>query len=141
MKNLTVETVNLSENESIGFVAYSGGTVDLSSYGLDAPVVYDIESMSGDKGLPVLYNHSYYEPLGHTTDLSKDEKVSGSLTFSIESTMSQTVKNSKSKGFPYQLSLGLGVKDATIAYVKEGNVQINNQEIKAPLLRHSKHSN
>lgn len=131
MKNLKVEKIELSEDDSFGFVGYSGGTVDLSSYGLDAPVVYDVESMVGEKP-PILYDHRYSEPLGHTTELSIDSVVSGKGIFSIDSQRATEVKNSKEKGFPYQLSLGLGVKDATIAYVKEGTVQVNNQEIKAP---------
>jgi len=132
MKNLTVEKINLSDTDSFDFEAYSGGTVDLSDYGFDAPVVYDIESMKTSDKTPVLYNHLYSDPLGHITNFDKGEQVKGSGLFSVDSPRTTEVRNSKGKGFPYQLSLGLGVKDATLQYFKEGKVAINNREIDTP---------
>ena len=47
------------------FQGYSGDAVDLSDYGFDYPVVYDIAGIQLQQKTPIYYNH--YDAIGHTT--------------------------------------------------------------------------
>ncbi|GIW60308.1 MAG: hypothetical protein KatS3mg087_1374 [Patescibacteria group bacterium] len=119
----------------IKFQGYSGGPVDLSDYGFDAPVVYDIQSLSTTQKIPILLDHR--EPIGHTTSVRKVDNntaVRGKGVLSIPNNNSEVVEKSLENGFPWQASMGLSIRNFDdFQYVSKGEVIVNGRSLKAPM--------
>ena len=142
LEGSAVETIlnEAGEVSSVRFEGYSGDAVDLSDYGFDAPVVYDLSGMEVPQTVPLMYKH--YEEIGHTTEVNNDgSKLEGSGTLSIPNTKSKEVGSGMKNKFPYQASMGLQVRDRRkIDYTSKGEVRVNNRVFAAPLyvVRNSK---
>jgi len=128
------------EVETVAFEGYSGDAVDLSDYGFDAPVVYDLSGMDTPSSVPLMYKH--YQEIGHTLSVNNDgSKLDGTGTLSIPNTTSKEVGAGMKNKFPYQASMGLQVRDRKkIDYMSKGEVRVNNRTFSTPIyvVRNSK---
>lgn len=135
LEGSAVETILNEQGEvsSVRFEGYSGDAVDLSDYGFDAPVVYDLSGMETPQTVPLMYKH--YQEIGHTTEVENDgSKLDGSGTLSIPNTTSKEVGAGMKNKFPYQASMGLQVRDRRkIDYTSKGEVRVNNRTFSAPI--------
>lgn len=121
------------EISTVKFEGYSGDAVNLSDYGFDAPVVYDLSGMSVPKTVPLMYKH--YQEIGHTTDVQNDgSKLEGTGILSIPNQTSKEVGAGMKNQFPYQASMGLSVSDRRkIDYTSKGEVRVNNRVFQGPV--------
>ena len=130
-----IETILNEEGEvsTVKFEGYSGDAVNLSDYGFDAPVVYDLSGMSTPQVVPLMYKH--YQEIGHTLDVANDgSKLDGTGTLSIPNQTSKEVGAGMKNKFPYQASMGLTVSDRRkIDYTSKGEVRVNNRVFQGPL--------
>lgn len=119
----------------VSFTGYSGQPVDLSDYGFDAPVVYDLSTMKvASKQIPLMYNHR--EEIGHSTRVVKSEagsSLKGKGLLSVPSPKSLEVRQAMKNGFQYQASMGLMGDYDKITYLAKGETTVNNRVIKAPV--------
>lgn len=118
----------------VSFRGYSGDSVDLSDYGFDAPVVYNIQSMTINQRIPILYNHQ--QEIGHTEKIVKSQAgsaVKGKGLLSVPNAKSQEVRSGLKNKFPYQGSMGLWGDWQKLSYIAKGEVTVNNRTFKAPI--------
>lgn len=127
-------TINNEGIPKLSFQGYSGQAVNLSDYGFDHPVVYDISNMSTKQKIPILYNHS--EAVGHTTNIRKVENgsaVRGKGLASLPGESTSRIVNGLKNGFPFEASMGLRGDYDQIDFVSNGTISVNNREFKAPI--------
>lgn len=118
----------------LSFQGYSGDSVDLSDYGFDYPVVYDIKSMVTKQKQPIMYNHN--EAVGHTTNVRKvdnNSAVRGKGLASLPGPSTDRIVKGLQNGFPFEASLGLKGLIKNIDFISQGKVTVNNREFTAPV--------
>jgi hypothetical protein len=120
---------------TLKFSGYSGDAVNLSDYGFDAPVVYNIASMKTSQKIPILYDH--HEVIGHTTSVRKSEggsSVTGAGLASVPNEANRQVVAGLKNGFPWQASMGLRLRNwDDVSYIAKGETVVNNRTFKAPI--------
>ncbi len=91
-----------SEVPQVSFQGYSGQPVDLSDYGFDAPVVYELSSMTiASQNIPILYNHR--EEIGHAERVIKansGSSLKGKGLLSVPNARSMEVRQALKNKFP-----------------------------------------
>jgi len=132
------ESIKLSK-DSIGpvklsFIGYTGVAVDLSDYGFDAPVAYNVDGITwnNDKK-PIKYEH--YKSVGHTTSLSIDGgQLKGEGVLSLKNDRAEEISSGIENGFPYQGSMGVYVPNTpgNITYIEKGIRVMNGRTFTAP---------
>jgi hypothetical protein len=128
-----IETNN-SDRKELSFVGYSGAPVDLSDYGLDAPMIYNIAGITYKQSVPILYEH--WTPIGHTTSITNNEdSLQGKGVASYPSEARETVLVALENGFPFEGSMGLRISnEEDITYLKAGEKRtINNRAVVGPM--------
>lgn len=121
------------EQPEVVFNGYSGAAVNLSSYGFDAPVVYDLQGIETPEVVPLLYRHE--EEVGHTSKVTiTNTGLSGTGKLSIPNARSQEIKGGLKNGFPYQGSMGLKITNfqASLKYYKNGT-SVNGRAFEGPV--------
>lgn len=118
------------------FQGYSGNAVDLSSYGFDYPMVYNIAGMEIQQKTPILYDH--YDAIGHTTSIRKVDNgtaLRGKGLASLPGTNTDKVVTGAKNGFPWQASMGLKINDwrKDIKLHDKGTVTVNGREFQTPI--------
>ena len=132
------ETIKLSKDSTgptkLSFIGYTGIAVDLSDYGFDAPVAYNLDGLTwNSETKPIKYEH--YKSVGHTTKLSKDDgKLSGEGILSLKNERSDEISSGIENGFPYQGSMGVYVPNTpcNITYIEKGSRVMNGRTFTAP---------
>ena len=120
----------------LSFVGYSGDSVNLSDYGFDAPVVYNIKTMKTKQKIPVLYDH--YLAVGHTTKVNKadsETSVTGRGLLSLPNDKSKEIEQGIKNGFPFEASMGLKVNnwEKDISFIADGSIVVNGRTFNAPV--------
>ena len=118
------------------FQGYSGDAVDLSDYGFDYPVVYDIAGIQLQQKTPIYYNH--YDAIGHTTSLRKVDNgtaLRGKGVASLPGPNTTKVVEGAKNGFPWQASMGLKVSNfkTDIRLHEKGAIKVNNRDFAGPI--------
>lgn len=133
------ESIKLSKDSKDGptklsFVGYTGVAVDLSDYGFDAPVAYNVEGLTwNSERKPIKYEH--YKSVGHTTSLSiNDGQLIGEGVLSLKNERSEEISSGIENGFPYQGSMGVYVPNTpgNITYIEKGSRVMNGRTFTAP---------
>tara|TARA_R110002111_G_scaffold262504_1_gene338982 strand:+ start:170805 stop:172760 length:1956 start_codon:yes stop_codon:yes gene_type:complete len=112
--------------------AYTGGHMRLTGFRL--PVVVDLAGLHIPKqNQPVLKDHDQNQIVGHSTQI---EKINGELhvagLVSGAGEAAKEVKTAAKNGFPWQASIGAGVK--RLESVREGeSVSVNGQTFQGPI--------
>lgn len=117
------------------FSGYSGDSVDLSDYGIEYPMVYDIAGIKHSDKVPILSEH--WIPIGHSTSINKTEtNLSGVGLGSYPSEERDRVVTAMRNGFPMQASMGLGsdVFNKIEFYEAGKSVVVNGREFHGPIL-------
>ncbi len=120
--------------KKLSFVGYSGAPVDLSDYGLEHPMIYNIEGISYKNSVPILYEH--WTPVGHTTTITKNsDSLQGEGVASYPSEARDTVVQALDNGFPFEGSMGLRIMNEDhITFIEKGESRsINNRTVKGPM--------
>jgi hypothetical protein len=122
-----------AEAPRVSIVGYTGNSVDLSDYGVDAPVVYLIDGIQLSKPkIPYLLDHS--RPLGHVEKWSKSNNtVTVEAVHSFPSQESRDVAGGIANGVPYEASMGLEIDTDSAVYHSEGQVEANGRVFNAPI--------
>lgn len=111
---------------------YTGAAVDLSDYGVDAPVVYVTNGISFKPKIPYLLNH--WEPIGHAVDIKiNNHQLSAKGIHSHPGDQSRQIAQAIANGMPYQASMGLRIVEDSVTYHAEGTVVVNGKEMQAPI--------
>lgn len=125
---ITIENTEVPEKgpARFGFVGYNGGTVNVQDYGLEYPLVYDIETMITNNKNPVLYRHK--EEVGHTFEVRKPEnkQVTGKGLLSVPNEKSKEISEGLKNEFPYQGSLGVDAQTKNIFLTPAGKTLFAN---------------
>src|SRR5690554_4370483 len=125
-----------AELPKVNILGYTGAAVDLTDYGVDAPVVYLIDGieLAKPKGVPYLLNHDPNRPLGHVDSFSKtNHEVAVAATHSYPSQESRDVAQAIQNGLPYEASMGLEIDLRTTVFHSEGQVETNGRVFNAPI--------
>jgi len=124
---------NSADDSGFKFDGYDGKPVHLKDYGIRHPAVYNLETMKVRNNRPVLYEHS--TPVGHTTSIVKEtSSLKGEGIFSIDNADSQMIQNSRKKGFPWEMSMGLDINNADVVFLQPGETSVvNGQTFKGPM--------
>lgn len=120
--------------KKLSFVGYSGAPVDLSDYGLDAPMIYNIAGIAHKNSVPILHEH--WTPIGHTTTVTKNaDSLQGEGVTSYPSQARDTVVSALENGFPFEGSMGLRIQnESDITYLKKGEKRtVNNRTVEGPM--------
>lgn len=130
---MKIENSESETDPGFRFNGYDGKPVHLKDYGIRYPAIYNLETMVVRNTRPVLYEHS--TPVGHTTKVTKEtSSLSGEGLFSIDNTESQLIQNSKKKGFPWEMSMGLDINNADVVFLQpEETSVVNGHTIKGPM--------
>jgi ribosomal protein S4 len=118
------------------FQGYSGDAVDLSDYGFDHPVVYNISGIKTNQKTPIMYDHS--ELIGHSTSVRKVDNntaLRGKGVASVPGEYTNKVVEGAKNGFPWQGSMGLSIpnyRDDIVLHDK-GTITVNNREFNHPV--------
>lgn len=122
-----------SEMPKVSILGYTGKEVDLSDYGVDAPVVYLVDGIEMAKPkIPYLLQHS--RPLGHVDSWSKaNNTVNVVATHSYPSQESRDVAGAIENGVPYEASMGLEIDVKSVVYHSKGQVEANGKVFNAPI--------
>lgn len=117
----------------LSFVGYTGAPVDVSDYGLEHPIIYNLSGMESKQTIPILYEH--YSPLGHTTEITNDgSQVGGRGLASFPGERNETIVTAMKNGFPFQSSIGIVAMSNNITLLKSGEKRtVNNREITGPM--------
>lgn len=121
------------ELKSFSAVAYAGNSVDLTDYGVDAPVVYNVKGARFKNKIPYLYDH--WDPIGHAENIQvATDKISMNLVHSFPGERSDMISKAISNGVPFQSSMGITISpNDKVSYIEEGKVVVNNKEHEAPV--------
>lgn len=117
----------------VKFQGYSGAPVNLSSYGFDHPVAYDLSGLKTPRNVPILYKH--YDEIGHTTGITNDGKtLAGEGMLSVPGSSQKKVREGINNEFPWQGSMGLSVPNiqTSLKFYKNGTT-VNGRNITHPL--------
>ena len=119
---------NSSNNSRIKFLGYSGDAVDLTDYGFDAPVVYDLETTTvASQEIPLNYNHRV--KVGVTDKVvNTKQTIRGTGDITEKSAIAERIRNSDT---PYEASIELDVRGASFQFFNDG-FTANGQEFKGP---------
>jgi len=126
VKRLALKAKTIKNNKTakkIEFVGYSGGLVDLSDHDLDAPAVYDLETLRIANGgkMKLMYNHR--TAIGHTTMIENSKKaVSGEAVLSVKNRITKKIENAADAEFPYEMSMGLDARKIKVLYFPNGTI-------------------
>jgi hypothetical protein len=117
----------------LSFEGYSGAPVDLSDYGLQHPMVYDLAGIKFKNKIPILAEH--YHPIGHTTSIIKTENsLSGEGLASYPGEARDQILEALNNDFPFEASMGLRANKSSITLLaaKEKKT-INGRTIEGPM--------
>lgn len=116
----------------LSFLGYSGAPVDLSDYGLEHPMIYNVEGIKNADKIPILYEH--YSPLGHTTEIINDGKsIRGVGLASFPGERNEQIVQAMKNGYPFQASMGLLADNSSVKFLKAGEKEIvNGREVVGP---------
>lgn len=124
----TVEN-EVTKSEIVG---YTGNSVDLTDYGIDAPVVYNTKGIRSKNTIPYLYGH--YEVIGHINNIRIDNgELKATGTFSDPGERAKRVAGGLQNGVPYQSSMGLDIDPDSVVFHSEGQVVVNGKTFNAPI--------
>ena len=117
----------------VHILGYTGEAVDLSDYGVDAPVVYITNGIKAKKAkIPYLFNHR--SPVGHIEDLAiNNNKVECVGVHSFPSQESSDIAGGIENGMPYEASMGVVIEPTSIIYHESGTVEANGRTFQAPV--------
>lgn len=117
----------------VAILGYTGKEVDLSDYGVDAPVVYLINGITVSKGkIPYLLDHN--RPLGHAENVKKtNNNIHVDAVHSYPSQESRDVAGAIANGVPYEASMGLEIDVDSVVYHEKGQVEANGRVFNAPI--------
>ena len=119
------------------FQGYSGDKVDLRDYGLDYPLVYDIQGISIPNKVPILFDH--WDLIGHSTSVRKMDNggaLRGKGLASIPGNNTDKVVVGLKNGFPWEASMGLRLQNAEtdVEFMPKGHkFTVNNREFVGPM--------
>lgn len=129
-----VELSEAGEITKVSIRGYSGNSVDLSDYGVDAPVVYLMSGINTNRQkIPYLLNHSHNQILGHTESITNSKEIVAVAVHSYPSTLSKETAGAIGNGVPYQASMGLELDLDSVTYHAEGVVEANGRTFNAPI--------
>jgi len=130
---MKIENSDTDSDSGFKFEGYDGKPVHLKDYGISHPAVYNLETMKVRNNRPVLYEHS--TPVGHTTTVTKETSaLKGEGIFSIDNNESQMIQNSRKKGFPWEMSMGLDINNADVVFLQPGESSVvNGHSVKGPM--------
>ena len=128
-----IENSETDAESGFRFNGYDGQPVHLKDYGVPHPAVYNLSTMKVRNNRPVLYEHS--TPVGHTTKISKETSaLDGEGMFSIDNNESKMIQNSRKKGFPWEMSMGLDINNAEVVFLQPGETTVvNGHSFKGPM--------
>lgn len=130
-------TTTLSKTESglakLSFEGYSGAPVDLSDYGLQHPMIYDLSGVRFKNKIPILAEHRY--PIGHTTNITKTENsLSGEGLASYPGEARDQIIEALNNDFPFEASMGLRANRSSITLLAEKEKKtINGRTVEGPM--------
>lgn len=117
----------------VEFKGYSGAAVNLSSYGFDAPVVYDLEGVQSRERVPILYRHG--DEIGHTTEIVNSKKdLTGKGVLSVPGPSRDKVSEGMKNDFPWEGSMGLDVPNVStsLKFYRNGT-RVNGRDFQGPV--------
>lgn len=130
-------TTTLSKTESglakLSFEGYSGAPVDLSDYGLQHPMIYDLAGIKFKNKIPILAEH--WRPIGHTTNITKTENsLSGEGLASYPGEARDQIIEALNNDFPFEASMGLRAMRSSITLLAEKEKKtINGRTVEGPM--------
>lgn len=119
------------------FQGYSGDKVNLSDYGLDHPMVYDINGIEIPKKVSILYDH--WDVIGHATSVRKMDNgsaIRGKGIASIPGPNTTKVVEGIKNGYPWEASMGLRIynQEQNIEFFPKGqSFNVNNRQFVGPM--------
>lgn len=123
---------NGTELKRFKILGYTGKPVNLMSYGVEHPVVYNVEGITVNSKIPYLLDH--YQPIGHVENIRKEQgTIVGDGVHSYPNAQSLEVAQAIENGVPFQSSMGLDISESDVTFVAEGVVSVNNQTFEAPI--------
>lgn len=128
---------SVSKTESglakLSFEGYSGAPVDLSDYGLQHPMIYDLAGVRFKNKIPILAEHRY--PIGHTTNITKTENsLSGEGLASYPGEARDQIIEALNNDFPFEASMGLRANRSSITLLAEKEKKtINGRTVEGPM--------
>ncbi len=128
-------SVSKTENglAKLSFEGYSGAPVDLSDYGLQHPMIYDLSGIRFKNKIPILAEHRY--PIGHTTNITKTENsLSGEGLASYPGEARDQIIEALNNDFPFEASMGLRANRSSITLLAEKEKKtINGRTVEGPM--------
>lgn len=120
----------------VAIQVYSGNAVNLSDYGIDVPVVYNMQGITVKKEtVPYLLNHNQNDVLGAVTKFNLSSAgIRAEATHSYPSSQSKEVGDAIKNGVPYEASMGYIPDFDSVVLHEKGTVQVNGKTFQAPLL-------
>jgi hypothetical protein len=117
----------------LSFEGYSGAPVDLSDYGLQHPMMYDLAGIKFKNKIPILAEH--YHPIGHTTNITKTENsLSGEGLASYPGEARDQIIEALNNDFPFEASMGLRANRSSITLLAEKEKKtINGRTVEGPM--------
>ena len=123
-----------AENQpsKVEIVGYTGNSVDLTDYGIDAPVVYNTKGIRSKNTIPYLYGH--YDIIGHVNNIQVNNgELKAIGNFSDPGERAKRVASGLQNGVPYQSSMGLNIDPDSVVFHSEGQVIVNGKTFNAPI--------
>lgn len=120
LKRMSLKSKLTHDKRRLKFLGYTGAAVDVSDYGFDAPLIYDLSALQiKNQKLPVKFNHK--EDVGTTEKVEKHPTrgVRGEGEFS-DTPIAKKIQNNADRGLPYEGSMGLDVESATFTRYSNG---------------------
>ena len=117
----------------LSFEGYSGAPVDLSDYGLQHPMIYDLSGVRFKNKIPILAEH--WTPIGHTTNITKTENsLSGEGLASYPGEARDQIIEALNNDFPFEASMGLRAMRSSITLLAEKEKKtINGRTVEGPM--------
>jgi len=117
----------------LSFEGYSGAPVDLSDYGLQHPMIYDLAGIKFKNKIPILAEH--WRPIGHTTNITKTENsLSGEGLASYPGEARDQIIEALNNDFPFEASMGLRAMRSSITLLAEKEKKtINGRTVEGPM--------
>jgi hypothetical protein len=117
----------------LSFEGYSGAPVDLSDYGLQHPMIYDLAGIKFKNKIPILAEH--WHPIGHTTNITKTENsLSGEGLASYPGEARDQIIEALNNDFPFEASMGLRSMRSSITLLAEKEKKtINGRTVEGPM--------
>lgn len=122
------------EVTKVSIRGYSGNSVDLSDYGVDAPVVYNMKGITNKARIPYLLEHSRNQVLGAVESIVNNGKeLTAVAEHSYPSELSKTTGKAIENKVPYEASMGLEINVDSVTYHAKGVVEANGRVFNAPI--------